>query len=163
MLAHVDCLPKRGLGSRLFALARAACLWQAGLCGARRANAGPDPRAIGGYSLAGLFSLWALSQDAGFAGAASCSGSLWYPGWAEYAAQARYPQGSRVYLSLGEREERARNAALARVGDATRAQYAALLADAGIADTTLVWHPGGHFDQPDTRMIAGLAWLLKKL
>ena len=44
-----------------------------------------------------------------------------------------------------------------------RAQYAALLADAGIADTTLVWHPGGHFDQPDARMIAGLAWLLKKL
>ena len=43
------------------------------------------------------------------------------------------------------------------------AQYAALMADAGIADTTLVWHPGGHFDQPDARMIAGLAWLLKKL
>ena len=37
------------------------------------------------------------------------------------------------------------------------------LADAGIEDTTLVWHPGGHFDQPDARMIAGLAWLLKKL
>ena len=64
---------------------------------------------------------------------------------------------------LKEREERARNAALARVGDATRAQYAALLVDAGIADTTLVWHPGGHFDQPDARMIAGFAWLLKKL
>lgn len=126
-------------------------------------GAAERPRAIGGYSLAGLFSLWALSQDAGFAGAASCSGSLWYPGWAEYAAQARYPQGSCVYLSLGEREERARNAALARVGDATRAQYAALMADAGIADTTLVWHPGGHFDQPDARMIAGFAWLLKKL
>ena len=42
-------------------------------------------------------------------------------------------------------------------------QYDALLADAGIADTTLVWHPGGHFDQPDARMIAGFAWLLKKL
>lgn len=73
-------------------------------------------------------------------------------------------QGSCVYLSLGEREERARNAALARVGDATRAQYAALLADAGIADTdACVAIPGGHFDQPDARMIAGLAWLLKKL
>ena len=121
------------------------------------------PRAIGGYSLAGLFSLWTLRRDPGFAGAASCSGSLWDPGWAAYAAQARCPQGSCVYLSLGEREERARNAALARVGDATRAQYDALLADAGIADTTLVWHPGGHFDQPDARMAAGLAWLLKKL
>ena len=32
------------LGQRLLALPRAACLWQAGLCGARRANAGPDPR-----------------------------------------------------------------------------------------------------------------------
>ena len=69
-------------------------------------GAAERPRAIGGYSLAGLFSLWALSQDAGFAGVASCSGSLWYPGWAEYAAQARYPQGSCVYLSLGERIRR---------------------------------------------------------
>ena len=121
------------------------------------------PRAIGGYSLAGLFSLWALSRNVGFSGAACCSGSLWYPGWAEYAAQARYPQGSRVYLSLGEREERTRNAALARVGSAVRAQYAALAADPDITDIVLKWHPGGHFEQPDARMVAGLAWLLKKL
>ncbi|MEI3427952.1 MAG: hypothetical protein V8Q82_01665 [Christensenellales bacterium] len=125
-------------------------------------GAAERPRAIGGYSLAGLFSLWALSQDAGFAGAASCSGSLWYPGWAEYA-QARYPQGSCVYLSLGERGACAQCGA-GQSRDATRARSAALLADAGIEDTTLVWHPGGHFDQPDgADDRRGLAWLLKKL
>lgn len=38
-----------------------------------------------GYSLAGLFGLWAYAECRLFAGAASCSGSLWYAGWPAYA------------------------------------------------------------------------------
>lgn len=37
-------------------------------------------RAILGYSLGGLFALWALLEGAPFARAASLSGSLWYDG-----------------------------------------------------------------------------------
>lgn len=36
-------------------------------------------RLIGGYSLAGLFSLFTFYESGEFNGVASCSGSLWYP------------------------------------------------------------------------------------
>ena len=122
----------------------------------------PDgPRFIGGYSLAGLFSLWALYESDAFSGACSCSGSLWYPGWTEYARAHRLLQDSIVYLSLGEREEKTRNRAMAAVGDCTRAQYALLKNDPAVRASTLVWHPGGHFTDPDRRMAEGIAWIVR--
>lgn len=51
-----------------------------------------DRRCIGGYSLAGLFSLWAFYETGLFQGAASCSGSLWFPGWIDYAQAKSAPQ-----------------------------------------------------------------------
>lgn len=40
---------------------------------------------LAGYSLAGLFALWALYESDRFDGAACCSGSLWFPEWDAYA------------------------------------------------------------------------------
>ena len=39
---------------------------------------------IGGYSLAGLFSLWAAYQTDVFSGVAAASPSVWFPGFTEY-------------------------------------------------------------------------------
>ena len=39
---------------------------------------------IGGYSLAGLFSLWAAYQTDVFSGIAAASPSVWFPGFIEY-------------------------------------------------------------------------------
>lgn len=39
---------------------------------------------IGGYSLAGLFALWAAYQTDIFAGVAAASPSMWFPGFLEY-------------------------------------------------------------------------------
>ncbi len=47
---------------------------------------------LAGYSLAGLFALWALFESDSFAGALSASGSLWYPGFADYAARPFRPR-----------------------------------------------------------------------
>ena len=38
---------------------------------------------LGGYSLAGLFALWASTQTALFSGVAAASPSVWFPGWME--------------------------------------------------------------------------------
>ena len=38
-----------------------------------------------GYSLAGLFSLWAACQTDMFSGIVAASPSVWYPGWLPYA------------------------------------------------------------------------------
>ena len=60
---------------------------------------------LGGYSLAGLFSLWASTQTDLFHGVAAASPSVWFPGWMEF--EQKYPmQTQRVYLSLGDKEER---------------------------------------------------------
>ena len=74
---------------------------------------------IGGYSLAGLFALWAACQTDRFAGVAAASPSIWFPGFVEYLKENR-PKCSAVYLSLGDKEEKVRNPVLSGVGDCIR-------------------------------------------
>ena len=42
---------------------------------------------LGGYSLAGLFALWASTQTDLFYGVAAASPSVWFPGWMEFEQQ----------------------------------------------------------------------------
>ena len=61
---------------------------------------------IAGYSLAGLFALYACTKTDRFTGCASVSGSLWFPGFAEYI---RYMRGKYIYRSgTGKRIRRTR-------------------------------------------------------
>ncbi len=128
-----------------------------------RAGLAEKPRWIGlaGYSLAGLFAVWAVYQTPAFERAASVSGSLWYPGFIEYAA-ANAPAGrlERIYLSVGDREARARNPVMRPVEAAAR-RLAALYAGTG-TDTRFELNPGGHFNDPLGRMARGIAWLLEE-
>ena len=117
----------------------------------------PAEKLLLGYSLGGLFALWAGTQTAEFSLLASVSGSLWYDGWCEYLA-AHPCRAGRVYLSLGEREPKARNPRMARVGDCT-VRTEALLRASG-AETTLEWNPGGHFNEPEERMARAVRALL---
>ena len=119
---------------------------------------GPLPVILGGYSLGGLFALWAGTRTDAFPLLASVSGSLWYDGWCEYL-EANPCRGQRVYLSLGEKEPKARNPRMARVGACTE-KTEALLRASGV-ETTLEWNPGGHFKQPVRRTAKGIAWLLE--
>ncbi|MBE5808604.1 MAG: alpha/beta hydrolase [Clostridiales bacterium] len=113
---------------------------------------------IMGYSLAGLFALYAALESDLFHGAASASGSLWYPGFIEYARKkARWPE--KVYLSLGDKEERSRNPLFGTVGANTRLTRD--FAEAHDAEAVFVENRGGHFDHPDLRMRMALEWLLR--
>ncbi len=113
---------------------------------------------IGGYSMGGLFALWAALQTDVFAGAAAVSPSVWFPGFTEYAA-ARLFLAQEIYLSLGEREEKARNPVTATVGNSIRELYSVIRAQ-GIP-CCLEWNEGNHFTDPDRRTAKGFAWLLK--
>ena len=112
---------------------------------------------LGGYSLAGLFALWCGYQTDLFKGVAGVSPSVWYPGWSDYVKEHAM-KAERVYLSLGDKEEKTRNRTMARVGDAIRNQYQ-ILAEAGIK-CTLEWNPGNHFRDSGKRTGRGLAWLI---
>ena len=115
---------------------------------------------LGGYSLAGLFALWASTQTDLFYGVAAASPSVWFPGWMEFEQQ--HPiQAQRIYLSLGDREERTRNATMAAVGDNIRALHRELAGRS--KDCTLEWNNGGHFKDADLRTARAFRWAMEDM
>ena len=114
---------------------------------------------LGGYSLGGLFALWAAFQTGVFGGVAAVSPSVWFPGFAEYAASRRILT-ERVYLSLGDREEKTRNPVMATVGSRIRELHEQLRAKG--VPCCLEWNEGNHFKDPDLRTAKGFAWILKE-
>ena len=64
-----------------------------------------EKRVIGGYSLGGLFSLYAAVNTDFFGTVLSCSSSLWYPGFLDYLKvhpfKAVHPK---LYMSVGDQE-----------------------------------------------------------
>ena len=124
-------------------------------------GAEPEYTALAGYSLAGLFALYALYHTDAFARAASVSGSLWYPGFIDYIQGRDWPRRpDRLYLSVGDREAATRNPVMKPVAANTRAA-AALYQGMGVP-TAFELNPGGHFNEPDRRTAKGIAWLLEQ-
>ena len=115
---------------------------------------------LGGYSLAGLFALWASTQTDLFYGIAAASPSVWFPEWMKF--EQRHPmQAQRVYLSLGDKEEHTKNAVMAVVGDNIRALHREL---AGCGkDCTLEWNIGGHFKDTDLRTARAFRWVMEDI
>ena len=114
---------------------------------------------LGGYSLAGLFALWASTQTDLFYGIAAASPSVWFPDWMEFERQ-RPIQAQRIYLSLGDKEERTKNIVMAVVGDNIRTLHSRL-AERG-ADCTLEWNSGGHFKDADLRTAKAFRWTMEE-
>lgn len=123
---------------------------------------GKLPVVLGGYSLAGLFARWAASETECFDAVAAASPSLWITSWKDFSDAhevfARY-----VYLSLGDREEKTKNRAMAQVGDNIRWEYEHLQRTIGADHCTLVWEQGGHFTTPHLRLARAFAWCINKL
>ena len=113
---------------------------------------------LGGYSLAGLFALWAATRTQLFSAVAAASPSVWFPGWLE-EVKAHPIQAPVVYLSLGDREERTKNPLMATVGDCIREQYALLQADHSV---TLEWNPGNHFQNSEKRTARAFCWIAEQ-
>lgn len=123
---------------------------------------GELPVVLGGYSLAWLFSLWAARETSSFAGIAAASPSVWIRGWPEYA-ELHPLQARQVYLSLGEREEKTRNRAIAQVGERIRNEHALLERQLGENNCALEWNPGGHFMDCECRLARAFIWNLQRL
>ena len=144
----------------------------------------PAYRVLVGYSLAGLFSLWAgMSQPGisqpGMSQQAACgcqpaavptptfqrigavSGSFWFPGLLDYIDQqlGRGVVGlTHTYLSLGDREARTPNPQIMHVRENAEL-LASKLRDAGIT-STFELNRGNHFQNVDGRLQKALTWLV---
>ena len=76
----------------------------------------PRWRGVAGYSLAGLFSLYAIYRPDLFSRVGSMSGSLWFPGMKEYIfSHEPKRQPDCIYFSLGDKESKTRNLILRNV------------------------------------------------
>ena len=114
---------------------------------------------LGGYSLAGLFALWASCRTDRFAGIAAASPSVWFPGFLSYVKEYGIASPA-VYLSLGNREERTKNQVMAAVGDCIRELYGWLQEQE--IDSILEWNQGNHFKEPGIRTAKAFAWVMER-
>lgn len=116
----------------------------------------PDTKIIlGGYSLAGLFSLWSAYQTNIFSAVAACSPSVWLKNWIEYAKE-NAPLTSNIYLSIGNKEHKTRNSMLRNVKNNIEEQYE-ILRNSGI-NTVLEINSGNHFQDNTERLVKGFLW-----
>ena len=113
---------------------------------------------IGGYSLAGLFALWAAYRTDIFTGVAAASPSIWFPGFSDYMKEHNISTGA-VYLSLGDKEEKTRNPVMATVGDRIREAHALLCQQC--VRCVLEWNEGNHFKDADVRTASAFSWVIK--
>ena len=114
---------------------------------------------LGGYSLAGLFSLWAAYQTDRFNGIVASSASVWFEHFLEYMQENKIKTKS-VYLSLGDKEAKTKNKVMATVADKMSECYE-LLKESNV-DCTFQWNQGNHFKDASLRTAKGFAWLLEK-
>jgi len=118
----------------------------------------PSWRGLAGYSLAGLFAVYAMYQTDLFAGIASMSGSLWFPDFVEYAMShelKRKPE--RLYFSLGDKECKTRNPYLKVVQ--TNTEKLADFFRSQQINTKFQLNPGNHFADTVRRSALGIQWL----
>ena len=120
----------------------------------------PSAVYISGYSLAGLFALYALYKTDIFDGAACCSGSLWYHEFTNFAKENTFKRKpSKLYLSLGDQEAKVKNPIFATVEDKTKEVYEFYKAQ-GI-NVHFEMNEGNHMADVDKRVAKGIAYLLK--
>lgn len=125
-----------------------------------RIDGEPEFFGLSGYSLAGLFAIYAMYNTDRFSRICSMSGSLWFPDFREYATShplVRKPD--RLYLSLGDRESRTRVKLLKPVQENTEF-LADFYREQGI-ETEFELNPGNHFQEPELRSAKGIAAILK--
>lgn len=118
----------------------------------------PERRFIGGYSLSGLFALWCCCESDLFDGAASCSGSLWFPKFDEYIESRPVPSG-KFYFSLGDKEAKTKNKVMSTVEDITLKTYNRF--SEANPDCMFEFNSGGHFKDAALRLAKGAEFLLR--
>lgn len=114
---------------------------------------------IGGYSLAGLFSLWASTQSDVFSAVAAASPSVWYPGFMDFLKEKNC-LSKHIYISLGDKEEKTKNQVMAQVGNCIRETK--IILEKKDIDCTMEWNEGNHFKDSDLRTAKAFAWTMKK-
>lgn len=119
----------------------------------------PGFTGIAGYSLAGLFAVYAMYKTDVFDRVASMSGSLWFYDFMEYCKRNDFRKlPDKIYFSLGDKEANTRNPVLKTVQDKTieLSEYFKSLGTEVIFEL----NPGNHFTDVNFRSAKGIKAIL---
>ena len=123
-------------------------------------NGVPEFIGIAGYSLAGLFALYALYKTDVFTRVASMSGSLWFPGIKEFCKEnAMKILPEKLYLSIGDQESKTRHPILQTMQENTE-ELLEYFRSLGIP-CKYELNPGNHFQDVNLRCAKGILELLQ--
>ena len=115
---------------------------------------------IAGYSLAGLFALYALYKTDVFTRVASMSGSLWFPEIKEFCKENTMKiLPEKLYLSIGDKESKTSHPILKTMQDNTE-DLLKYFKSMGI-ETAYEVNPGNHFQDVYLRCAKGILELLQ--
>ena len=120
----------------------------------------PSNRIIAGYSMAGLYALYAPYITDIFSKSVCASGSVWYEGFVDFAEKngfVRRPDS--IYLSLGDMESRTKNPVLSQTEGCMDRLYHSY-SQLGIP-TIFEMNKGNHYKNAVLRLAKGIVWSLK--
>ena len=121
----------------------------------------PSYYALAGYSLAGLFALYAGYRSSLFSRIASVSGSLWYPDFVSFAKEKKMlSKAERLYLSLGTEEAKTKHAVLSTIERKTRELVEHYQSSGYCVNFEL--NPGNHFCEVEQRIEKAIRWIMKE-
>ena len=120
----------------------------------------PNCYALAGYSLAGLFALYAGYRSSLFSRIASVSGSLWYPEFLSFAKEKKMlSKAEKLYLSLGTEEAKTKHAILSTIERKTRELVEHYQSSGYCVNFKL--NPGNHFCEVEQRIEKAIRWIMK--
>ena len=120
----------------------------------------PTYYALAGYSLAGLFALYAGYRSPLFSRIASVSGSLWYPDFVSFAKEKKMlSKAERLYFSLGTEEAKTKHAVLSTIERKTR-ELVEYYQSSGY-HVNFEQNPGNHFCEVEQRIEKGIRWIME--
>ena len=117
-------------------------------------------RSLIGYSMGGLFALWASTRTDLFDSVSSVSGSLWFEGLKDYLSQNR-ANAERIYLSLGKKEKKSSSPIISTVEEKTKEIFSLLSSQSYFVEYKE--EEGGHFDNEGQRLINAVSFLEGKI
>ena len=122
----------------------------------------PAYRIIAGYSMGGLFALYAPYVTTIFSGSVSASGSVWYPNFVSYTKKHEYRKNpAAIYLSLGDLESCTKNPYLHRT-EWCMEELCSFYQQKGI-HTLFELNPGNHYKDAAYRLAKGFTWMCTRL
>ena len=119
----------------------------------------PSFSILAGYSLCGLFAVYAAFTSNAFKRIVCGSGSLWYPGFLEFCkAYEPSEKIDRISFSLGDKEALSQNPVYATVKTNTL-EIQSIFQESGVT-ATFTEFPGNHFFEADKRLAKGITSVL---